>query len=257
MKFTEQEIDSLLASVEASLAKVESLSKADPDEVEQPAAEPKDDAPMAPPASPAVDQPPPAGDQPADQPPPAGDQPAEQPDQELSQEAQGEEVPLSDEELDQIYGSLDPQELERHYMAIRRHLQDAYAKAEMESKEEDKEKKEEDKEDKVEKSETAKEIEELKKKNAEQEQTLATLSKAIELLAQPKRKSIANIEYVKKSEVQEKPVSKTEIKQKLNEITKSSALTKSERAKIDEYCLFGKNEQEIVNIVKKFEQGGK
>jgi hypothetical protein len=289
MKFTDKDIDSLLASVEVQLKKAETLAKALPVDEEKVDAQPPVDAKApvdAPPAPPAedkmpADMPAPAGDQAAadvppaadqgDVPPPAAEQAPQgdaQPGQEqaLEGEAQGEEQPLSDEELDQIYGSLDPQELERHYMAIRRHLQGAYAKAEMESKDEEKkedkeEKKDEDKkdEDKKEDMEKAEKLEltELKKKYAEQEQTLVNLTKAIEILAKPRRKAVTDIAFIQKSEEAKKPVSKAEIKSKLNVITRSAGLSKSERDVINDYCLFGTNENEVINIIQKNEQGGK
>jgi hypothetical protein len=63
--------------------------------------------------------------------PPAGDQ---APDAEGAPEGEGDMGgEMSDEELQQIYGSMEPQELERHYMVIRQILQGYYSEGQGEA----------------------------------------------------------------------------------------------------------------------------
>ena len=266
---TEAEIDQILADVEQTLnasvlSKSEKtpkkLAKADEDrpEDDRPAAEAPapessalaEDAPAAPPAegAPTEEAPaaPPAEEAPAEG-APAEETPAEGSEEEL------EEPQLSDEELHQIYGSMSPEELERHYMVIRQYMQEAYAK--MEKSEKDSKE--------AGSSKDSEAIESLKKDNAslkdkvgELQKSLEVAVKALEIGLKPVRKSVAGIEYVKKSEADSpvvKPLEKSELQAKVGEFyqdkAKVSALKKSERDAIDNFLLNGSDKEKVEQIL--------
>lgn len=202
----------------------------------------------------------PAAAQPGADPNAAAGQPG---DQQLAQDAgqpgqQGAEQPLSDEELNQIYGSMPPDELERHYMVIRQHLQDAYAKAEAGSigaKPEGEKATNPNPtpgsagSDKMDKSEVDAKFAALEKKFEDQ---MTKVVQALEIGFTPQRKSIANqFEVVRKSEIENgeaKPLSKED---KIAELKKigPAALSKSERDDMNAYILRGECEEVVDKII--------
>ena len=283
--FSDKEIDALLLSVESALTKAESLAKSEALRKDFPPTDKKDnkDAPPAPPAddaaAPAPDAPPappmdaaPAPDA-APQAEPDGDEGAAPAPAEGEQglEQEGADQPLSDEELDQIYGSMDPQELGRHAAAIQKYLQGG-APAAPGAPEAPPAPAPEAPAMKGEKGAQVKpgdsksmggmmkseDIENLKKENEQLKQQFATLSKAVEILAQPKRKAVTMAQVIQKSEAEvvKKPVDKAEIKPRLTELTKTSNLTKSERDMINEYCLYGTGEDKMIKLIET-KEGGK
>ena len=280
--FSDKEIDALLLSVESALTKAESLAKSEALRKDFPPTDKKDDkdAPPAPPAddaaAPAPDAPPaPAADAPpapdaAPHAEPDGDEgaaPAPAADGEQGLEQEGADQPLSDEELDQIYGSMDPQELSRHAAAIQKYLQGGQPAPEAPpapAPEAPAMKGEKGAEVKPGDSKSmggmakSEDFENLKKENEQLKQQFATLSKAVEILAQPKRKAVTMTQVIQKSEpeVTKKPVNKAEIKPKLTELTKTSNLTKSERDMINEYCLYGTGEENMIKLIET-KEGGK
>lgn len=203
-----------------------------------------------------------------------GDQFSEEaaPGQEMGMEedmmADGE---LSDEELDEIYGSMDDQELERHYMILRQHMQGRYQKAEIAMKNELKEQEGEEIQ-KNEASESSKEVasakeEELVKKNEEMQGELNGLKEQLVALTQvfeksinkPSRKSIVQeneLDFVKKSEggseggVEDgaKDYSQDELRTMSNDKAKEN-LTKKEREVINDYFIYGENKGELIKLL--------
>lgn len=279
--YTDQQIDDLLKSVEQELNKAEALSKsapiakADPQEEEAPAAEapaaeaaPAPEAPAAeapaPEAAPeaAAAAPAPEGD-PAAMPPAEG-APAEAPAEAApgeEQMAQEGEQPLSDEELHEIYASMPPEELERHYMIIRSLMQDAYAKAEKETKNETLAKSESGSEKALE--ELRKENEGLKKASDDSAKEVAALKKSLEGLAaavektilKPVRKSVAGIEFVARNAEGEKPetrpLTKSELTAKIKEkFDKDMAsLSKSDREACNDFLLYNEGKEKVEKIL--------
>ena len=281
--YTEQDLDKLIASVEETLAKAEVLAKSslrkdfppqDDQEDAPPAAPaPEASAPDAAPAPDAAAAPAPdagmdaAAPSPEDMPPEAApsqeaapeaapDAGQEQAPQEGEQQLEGEqEAPLSDEELEQIYSSLPPEELERHYSIIRQHLDQAYQKAEEdESEEEEKEEKKDDDKD-MEKSEK---VASLEAKVAQQEKALENIAKAFEILAKPQRKAVTDIQYIRKSEAEQgagkTDHSKEEIKAWHAKVGAGS-LSKSEREQVNSYFLYDEGKEEIEKLINS--KGGK
>lgn len=183
------------------------------------------------------------------------------PDQQLEQEGQaGQDGELSDEELQQVYGAMDPQELERHYMVLRGILRDQYQKAETST------------EDKKDEDESAKDMEkcgemsksEGKSKNAleaevaDLKKSIDGLLKATKILSQPTRKAATTeIEFINKSEGGSNAVqpevlnlSKAEIKDRLNTLCKTNmTLTKAERDLANRYFISGNNESEVLKLI--------
>ncbi len=190
--------------------------------------------------------------------------PGQDPDQQLEQEGQaGQDGELSDEELQQIYGAMDPQELERHYMVLRGILRDQYQKAEAgteDKKDEDQSAKDMDKCGDMSKSEKGNsENQALKAEVAELKKSIDGLLKATKILSQPVRKAATTeIEFINKSEggsnstvpAEVLNLSKAEIKDKLNTLCKTNmTLTKSERDLANRYILTGSNESEVLKLI--------
>lgn len=180
------------------------------------------------------------------------------PDQQLEQEGQqGQDGEISDEELQQIYGSMDPQELERHYMILRGILRDQYQKAEgaESAKEMDKcgEMTSMSKSEKMVIDENAA----LKAKIQELEKSTDGLLKAVKILSQPTRKAATMaVQVLNKSEDglttgdDLAPLSKSEIKDRLTQICKTNmTLTKSERDLANRYFINGSNELEVLKLI--------
>lgn len=198
---------------------------------------------------------------------------------EMGGEQQLEDQHLSDEELQQVYSSMPPEELERHYMVIRGLLQQQYAKGEQDpnggqvssgiKKEEKASKEEMDKcgemsSPAMKKSEEAavvKELEGLKKSNQELQAGLEKALQAIKVLAQPTRKAITSeVQFIQKSEgmntqpTQGKPafesMSKSELTGHLNDLCKTDKLSKAERDVINGFVLHSAGKEKVIDILR-------
>jgi hypothetical protein len=259
--WTDQDVDNLLASVEETIVKAEALAKASPAD---PAPEDDKDAPPAVDAKPADDAPPaadaaaaaPPADPSAPPAPDAAAAPAEG-DQALAQEGGGEDQPLSDEELAQIYGSMPPDELERHYSVIRQALQASYGQDQgapaspetaapapppapapapgMEKSEQ--------------------KIAELQKQVADLAAANEQVIKAFEVLAKPARKSITDIQVIEKSDFarqddRNRPLSTEEIKERAGRLCRNpGSLQKHERDMINRFFIQGEGAQEVEKLI--------
>jgi hypothetical protein len=274
IQFSESEIDKLIADVDATLTKAEALAKSalkkddvppqDDDQQDQPPAAPA--APAPGPDAPPVDAAPAA---PADGAPAAPEAPPQegqpQGEQAIGQEGQ-EDAPLSDDELQEIYSSMPPEELERHYGVIRQILQSAYASqapapaapgqeaqppaapaapggapAAPEAPSQD--------EPEFGKSE---EMSALRKQVEDQGKALEAVTKAFEILAKPQRKSVTDIQFISKSDIdpanQPKELSKEEIQSWVKK-TGPAALNKSDRETISNYFLSGSGKKDVEKII--------
>jgi hypothetical protein len=263
-KFSEQEIDQILASVEEAMAQAESLAKSMPLTKEDEQDPQQDLAPQQPEQSQdmSMDQ------QPADAPAPEQADPSqpeqsqEQPMDEQQDQSQDE---ISDEELHSLYASMDPQELQRHQMAIEAAMgqgqqqeqpsqpQDL-AMAEDDKDDKDDEDQEDDEDEEMSKSEKD-EFSRLKKDHNDLQKSFAKVVEAMEKAFAPTRKAVTGIEYVQKSEEtqQQKPLSKAETIAVLNEKAKDPTLSKSDRMAINDFILNGGSQDKIKTIIK----GGK
>lgn len=296
MKNVQVSLDDLLADLDAAWADAMKLSKSEErlskDEDEDQAPGPDDQAPAQPqpPAQPQAQAPSapeaPAGDQgmegsDADQEADEGtaDEGMESPDHEGAESPEQEQMEdehLSDEDLQHVYSSMEPAELERHYMIIRGILQQQYAKAEKAEAAEKavakKAKPEAEKEEMdkcgemappVKKSEGSivdAKIEELEKSNKELQAGLEKALQAVKLLAQPTRKAVTSeIQYIAKSEAPKAPevpainyeaMSKPELTHKLNEVCQSGKLNKAERDIINSFVLHNTNKEQIIEILR-------
>jgi hypothetical protein len=285
MYFSESEIDNILVAVEESMQNAANLSKSakmskalpgeeDPSMGGDPAAAPAPDMGGDPAAAPAPDMggDPSMGGDPAAAPAPdmggdpaaegdmggdpaaegdmGGDPAAEgNPDEAL----QGEEGDISDEELQQIYASMEPQELERHYMIIRGMLRDAYAKME--------------KSQPVKKSESSANLEgkvsDLVKENEEMKKSLEAAFKAIGHLARPERKAVTqSIQVLGKTESDVSTgnsessedyttLSKQEIVSRINQKVSDPRLSKSDREAINGFVLYNEGKDKIFEILRR------
>jgi hypothetical protein len=157
------------------------------------------------------------------------------------------------QELDGIYSSMNKAEAEIHYQSLKKAL---FGKAE-ESEEEEKEEKEEDKKEdskedekemeksekdseisliKSEKEQLAKENEELKKS---MEEIKASLAAFVASKQAPQRKAITDVEVLKKTETENKPLTKSEIDAKLKSVIRNPSLAKKDREAINSYYFNG------------------
>lgn len=314
----EEDIDSLLASVERTLDQVPALAKsagmqsqmhkADPDPSQDPEADAQAaaadagaaqaDAGAAQEAAAGGGEMPPSDNAEAD----AGSQDpgaaAAAPDAQIQAEAGSpDDAPLSDEELDQIYGAMDPDELMRHYSAIRAHLErhmgdqagagadqgaapdqappDAAmamaAKAEMEASggsgstiadinaAANKPKDEPSGGAGSPAGELARksEVSALRAELAELKKAANLQLQAFEIFAQPSRKAITGVEYIKKNEELENPaggkdfssLSKAEIGAHFREIGPAK-LSESERSTVNNYLLNNEGRENVLGILK-------
>jgi hypothetical protein len=291
-KWTDQDLDALISSVEETLEKAEVLAKSAPlkkdaNGKDDPAASPDDSAAAAPAQDAPADAAPadaqaaaPADAAPADPAAAPTDAPADpaaqqaapaEGDQALGQE--GEDAPLSDEELGQIYGSMAPDELERHYSIIRQQLQSAYAQDQGQQPAADPAAQQQQaapapdaqqqsaapapQDDQMMKSE---DVNALKKQVADQAQALEQITKAFEALAKPSRKSITDIQFMAKSEADAgqagngKAMTKEEIKTQAAKLNPAN-LSKSERDMINAFYLRGESQDEVQKLINS--KGGK
>jgi hypothetical protein len=284
MKFSDQEIDALLASVEDAMAQADKLAKSMPgahpqvapakpmmapkpvmgtaapmaapmkkegeDEQAAPdAVAPEAAAPEAAPAAPAPDAAPDA---------PQGDD-------QLQADAQ-DQGEISDEELQQIYASMDPAELQRHCAIIQSLMgqSDAAPEAAPAAPEAAPAPEAPAASPDAMKAEGCADDEEMgksegfKKLKAENDALKKSLDKVVAAMGnafKPTRKAVTNIEYISKSEqaTDDKPLVKSEVIAQLNKITASPSLSKSERISINDFILTGGSQKEVKNILK----GGK
>ncbi|MGH7240988.1 MAG: hypothetical protein ACREGB_01690 [Candidatus Saccharimonadales bacterium] len=299
--FTDQELDSLIDSVDATYKQAEQLAKnaagkqepanggkisagparkaePDPDDQNQgpqgaPQAGQADDAPAAGAAPADADAAGPAGgDMPpgAADPAQAGAAPADPAaagaadpaaagapgEQQLEGEGGapgGEEAPLSDEELQQIYTSMAPEELERHYMIIRPLLQAAYQKAEVTAKSEGAGSQEGTSMNKAEKEQ----FDKLQKDNEEMKKSVDLMGKVVDLMTKPQRKAITGtVDFIKKGEDQTAPgapavkeLSKSEVGERFKSLGGAPAFSKSEREAINAFLLHGDGKERVSTIL--------
>lgn len=285
----DQEIDSILASVDASMQELEVLAKSEapaPAKTEpvaknqlpapkanggpmkkddqQPEAKedkPEDQAPPAPAPEASAPEAPAGDGAPSDAPAPE----AEGAPGEAALEQESADAPISDEELKQIYGSMAPEELQRHFMTIREILRGAQPGADAGAQAPAPEAAPapqagapmamSEKETAVDK-ESAKKIEDLQKKNEELEKSLGRLAMVMETVFKPERKAVTDIAYIKKSEAEgqeDKQFSKTEIRTLANEKCKDRSLSKSDRDALNDYLLREGSSDKVIQIIK----GGK
>lgn len=262
----DQEIDSILASVETAMSEVEALVKSETGTVAKGEAMSghqkanggqmkKDDLP------PSEDKP--EGEQSAPEAPAAEGSPSDAPAPEASAsegeqalEQESPDAPISDDELKEIYGSMPPEELQRHFMVIREILRGAQPEASpapAPAPEAEASPKPE-----MDKSEGAnKEIEDLKKKNEELEKSLSRLALVMETVFKPERKAVTDIAFIKKSEAdnaEDKHLSKEEIRKLANEKCRDRTLSKSDREALNDYLLYGGSSDQVMKIIK---SGGK
>jgi hypothetical protein len=276
--FTDKDLDNLIASIEESLDKAEVLTKSKALKKDDGEDEAMEDAPPAAEAAPDAQMGMSSEGAPAD----AGEQPEEAaaPEQGMGEgegmgegdealQDEGQDAPLSDEELVQIYGSMQPEELERHFMVIQEVLKHHAGEAEDQQQPEQPEQPEqaaqppqmpaegEDQEQMAMKSSNDKEFAALKKTIEEQSKSIELLGKAFEALTKPQRKAVTDIEYIKKSEAEETSksnLSKDEIRDLYTKINPGT-LSKSERSMVNNYFLNGENKSEVEHIIQS--KGGK
>ena len=289
-QLTDAEIDQIIVEVEQTLNKAEdltkskkegTLNKAIPPKEEPEAPAPPQEEPAAPPpeagspeapppedgsAPPEQESAPAASEAPAEEPPMDGQAPAG------GEEALSEDAPLTDEELEQIYGSMAPEELERHYMVIRQHMQAAYAQqdpGQQPAPEAPAPEQAPPPEQPMAMSEKAQndlnksEFDSLKAENVKMKAETESIKKSLDLMAKalevgftPKRKSVEGLEFIKKSEADNpdaQPLSKSEIKSQINALysdnSKVSSLSKSDRDAIDSYLLDGSGKETVEKIL--------
>lgn len=181
--------------------------------------------------------------------------PESAPEQAPEQAIQSEEdAPLSDEELQQVYSSMDPEELERHFTVIKDVLTAIHGEGGAEAGEVPSDEMAEGDAPEAAMPETMPEEEamkseafiKLKKENEEIKKSIVSLTKAIETLAKPARKAVTSLS---KSEEAVESLSKAEISSKLSEITRVAGLTKSERQTINNYLLSGVGQELVEEII--------
>jgi hypothetical protein len=250
----------------ASIKKDDEIPEEAPAEEPAPEMEAPSEEPPMPPEEAAAPAPEEAPEEaPAEEPAPE-EAPSEEAPEAPAEEAEELEE-LSDEDLQEIYGSMSPEELERHYMICRDALAQKY---EMDKEEHDDHEEDEESDEEVEKcgditkSEPAvdAEKEELKAKLAKAEEGIKSLEvqltrfvTAFENNVKSRRRSFEGIEYVAKSEEAPKPLSKAETTQILKELTAGNKLSAEDRSAINDYYLGNGSEEKIVKIIGKF--GGK
>jgi hypothetical protein len=169
--------------------------------------------------------------------------------------------PLSDDELREVYSAMPIDELEKHFMIIREILQSKGGEGSEEQAPapEAPAMKSENQNSNLSKSQKDKEIALLKAQLNEQTKTLALLTKAFATLAKPERKAItqiAELGYIAKSEASDmqKSLTHEEMSQMYKKLGPSS-FSKSENTVIMGYFLKGINKNEAEKIL--LTKGGK
>lgn len=182
---------------------------------------------------------------------------------------QGGDAPLSDDELHEIYASMDPAELERHFMIIRSLLQGAYGDAGQGAPESagapegapapaaPQAGQPMQMSERINKSEqaTQSKLGQLEKENLELKKSLEKVVSAMEIAFTPQRKAVTDLAFIQKGEMQGdvKELTKAEITTILSEKSKQPGLSKSDRDAINDYLLRGESKERVLEIVK----GGK
>lgn len=270
--FSEAEIDDILSAVEETLEKAQKLAKGFPpakgdndgdeggDAPDMEAAQGQDPsmnempsdagAPPAPEASPEGDDMAEEGSDAGAAPAPGEDEmsadPAAQGQENGEEQLEGDNGELNDEELHQIYSSMDPSELERHYMIIRSMLRDAYAKME-----------------KSENSQGGAALEkansQLRKDNEEMKKSIEAMVKTLSVISKPQRKAVTEIfQVINKGEGDTgtaadtkdySTLSKSEIVGELNKKVQDHKLSKSDRELINGFLLHGENHSQIIKLL--------
>lgn len=186
---------------------------------------------------------------------------------------------LSDDDLMEIYHSMDSEELERHYMACRTAMQSLYADQGMEPQADlqeepeadpmmeqpaDAMKSEQEEGEVMQKNESQQDdkIEALEKKNKELENSVSKIAELLlKNLEQPERKAVTEIqgiEYVKKSEEgsveegQAVEMSDEDVKAACLQKSQDSKTTAEQRKMINDFYLNGEKSDALV----KFLSGG-
>jgi hypothetical protein len=254
------------------LAQAESLAKSSLKKEEEPKEEeqkeqaaapeqeaapaPAEEAPQEAPPAPEMEAQPPQEEQPQ-----APEAAPEQGDEALQEEGH-EDQPLTDEELTQIYSSMSPDELERHFSVMRQVLGQAYAQDEQQAPQMESQPAPEaapeaapQQDDEMQKSESK--ISALEKKIQEQDTALKVITQAFETLARPQRKSVTDMQFIAKGEEtsSSKPMTSEEIRKKANDLAKSSSLSKSEREMINRFFLYKEGADEVTKLINS--KGGK
>ena len=244
--FTDKEIANLLNEVSETLAKSEKKAKLKKDDMpldeeqgmEQPEME------QSPEQAPEMDE------APMDEQPEMDEAPMEeQPSEEIAEES--EDAPLSDEELQQVYGSMEPEELERHFMIIRQSLSQVYG--EEGSEQPEMEQPEMEAQPSEEENAFKSEFSIVKKENLELKKSISKLAKAIENMS-PVRKSVTG-SLTKSEDNGGETLTKSELTKKINEIVRKPTLSKSERQSINNFWLNGNDQEKVLEIIKS--HGGK
>lgn len=293
INLSDKEIDDILATVERSLEQAPQLSKSlkkDDEEAaeEKPEEKPAEEAPAAPAQEAAAEEAPAeAADESSREAAEAADEsaeeaeaPAEAEEGEAALESESEDAPLSDEELQQIYGSMPAEELERHYMAIRQHLEQhmgdeaggeekAAEAAQAAAPEQAAMKSEEAaKGQSIAKNESSavvesEEVKALKSEVEKLQKVAETAVKAVELVLQPSRKAVTGIEFIRKNEEMESKssanedfskLSKADIDAKIKQIGPAN-LSKTERQTVNNFLLTSEGKDKVLDIIKS--KGGK
>lgn len=260
MNLTDKDIADLLDEVTEQLAKSATLSKEVPAEIPQ----------EAPVEQPAPEQAPAPEMAPAQDAAPAPEAAPANPEQQI--EGEQADQPLTDEELHQVYASMDPQELERHFAVVRDVIQQTYGQAGEEQMEGEQapqapeqaapeaeqapqapeqapeqqpeaQPEQEMQPDEAMKSES---FIKLKKENDEIKKSLASLTKVIETMTKPQRKSATLI----KNEVVLEPMQKSEVKLEISKLVRDPSLKKSERQFINNFLYTGADQEKVEEIIK-------
>jgi len=174
---------------------------------------------------------------------------------------EGDDGELNDEELHQIYSSMDPSDLERHYMIIRSMLRDAYAKMEKTEDSSEDQQNSNEEEDMAKTEELEKKVSELTKSNDEMQKSLEAAVKAMQIIAKPERKAVTSeVQVLGKTEsdvangtnegsVDYTSLSKSDITEKLNDKVRDPSLSKSDRDAINGYLLRGEGQDQVIKIL--------
>lgn len=174
---------------------------------------------------------------------------------------QGADAPLSDDELHEIYASMDPAELERHFMIIRSLLQGAYGEA---GEAQGAEGAPADQggaapvppQAEMGKSEDNARLSNLEQENATLKKSLEKVVSAMEIAFTPTRKAVTDLAFIQKGEgagPEVKEFNKSELTAILSEKCKSPGLSKNDREAINDFMLTGGSKEKVLEIVK----GGK
>jgi len=96
-----------------------------------------------------------------------------------------------------------------------------------------------------------KENEALKTEQQKLNKSIDLLTKAIEAGFKPVRKSVAGVEFTTRSEEisEAKPLTKSELMEKIKVKVKEPSLSKSERDLINQYVLYGTDKEKVEKLI--------